>query len=653
MLGSWWDAVPTLLAAAALLLVPGVLVVRAAGLRGVLAAGAAPAVSASVLSVAAVLAGGVGLAWGWPTVAVSIGVAVALALLVRRLPASTREPLDPPPTLGTALGVAAGAVLVLATLGRGIGRPGALSQTYDAVFHLNAVRWVLDHQDGSSLHLAAAGRGSGQPGFYPGAWHDLVALVAKRPGTSTVVDVVGAANLTAMTVAALAWPLGCAALAHVTLGRRWRLAAAVAGVLSAGFTAAPYLLLSFGVLWPNAMAVSLLPGLLALLVRSVEGRGWREGLVLLGALPGLALVHPGGLFAFGVLALPMVALAAAPGVRTAWVRRPRRTAVVLLGVLAAAALAATIVASSPLVRAVSQHDWRARESVAQAAGEVLLNAQLGGPAAWVLSATVVVGAVVAWREPRTRWIVVSHVAGALLFVLAAGSDSRLSQALTGLWYNDSFRLAALAPVTGVALAAAGVLSAADALTRRLPQVTGVARPAAAVLPVAVVLTIVVVGSGGLSWRDHTTRIRLSYSGTAYLGPGERALLQRLANEVPPGAVVAGSPWNGTALSYALADRRSLFPHLVSGWDTDRELVAGHLDQVAQDPRVCPALDRLGVRWVVGGESSFWTRDRRQAKYAGMVDLAGRAGLRAVDRGGRLTLYEVTACGAIDPRGAQL
>jgi hypothetical protein len=440
----------------------------------------------------------------------------------------------------------------------------------------------------------------------------------------------------------------------VTLRRRWPLAAAVAGLLGAGFTAAPYLLLSFGVLWPNAMAVCLLPGLLAVLVGAVEAGAWRERLLLLACLPGLALVHPGGLFALGVLGLPVVGLAAWPLLRDGAARRPRRTMLALAGAGAVVAAAAAVVARSPLVHAVSQSDWRARESVAQAVGEAVLNAQQQGPAAWVLSATVVVGAVAAWRAPRTRWLVVAHVLTALLFVLAAGSDGGLSQTLTGLWYNDSFRLAALAPVTGVALATAGVLAAADAAVRHVPQLAGAARPAAAAaIATVVVLAVVGVASGGLSWRDHTARLRLTYAGTDYLGPGERALLQRLSGEVPPDAVVAGSPWNGAALSYALGDRRSLFPHLVSGWDADRELVAARLDRVGQDPRVCQALDRLGVRWAVGGPSTFWTHDRRQAPYTGMVDLAGRAGLRAVDRGGRLTLYEVTACGADDPRGPQL
>ena len=131
-----------------------------------------------------------------------------------------RPPTAPTAAIGRGLvlaGCRRGRRWSLASLARGIGWPGALSQTYDAVFHLNAVRWVLDHQDGSSLHLAAAGRGSGEPGLLPG----------RRGTTSSPWWRAGPGRPPPWTCRPrptsrrrpprrCAWPLGCAALAHVT-----------------------------------------------------------------------------------------------------------------------------------------------------------------------------------------------------------------------------------------------------------------------------------------------------------------------------------------------------------------------------------------------------------------------------------------------------
>ena len=634
---AWLTVVPGLLLTTALLLVPGLAGLRAAGLRGPSGWGAAPALSLSAVAVGAVLAAAVGLPWGWATASGCVVLGAGLTAAARVLPdaaADERPGSSARAMLGAVAGAAAGGLLVLLAVARGLGSPGALSQTFDAVFHLNAVRWVMDQQDGSSLHLAAAA-GGGRDGFYPAAFHDLAALVATlRPE-----DLPLAVNTVAVAAAAVAWPLGCAALADAVLGRRWAAAPGVAGLLSAGFTAFPYLLLSFGVLWPNALAGSVLPGVLALLVRAVRPGAWRTRVLALGCLPGLALAHPNAVFALLVLAFPLLALTWADRVRGAPPERRTR----LLATAGAAVLllggGAAVLARSATLQAVFGADWPARESVAQATGEVILNAQARGPALWVLSGLTVLGAVAAWRRRDSRWLVPAHLVLAALYVLAAGSDSTLSRVLTGVWYNDSFRLAALVPVTAVALATAGVLAVAGRLAAVAPRA-----PRTAVL--AAVLAVVAVTSGGLSARDHVSRLRPPYASSALVGPAERALLERLPSEVPADAVIVGNPWNGSALSYALGGRRSLFPHLSARvWDADRELVASRLDQVAAGDGVCAALQRLGVRWALGGSSTFWRGDRRQAAYAGLTDLAGRPGLREVDRGGRLTLYEVTACGA--------
>ncbi|HET7476833.1 MAG TPA: DUF6541 family protein [Dermatophilaceae bacterium] len=628
-----------ILVVAALILGPGLLALRAAGTDWLLALGAGPAVSVSAVSVMAVLAPTLGWRWGWPAALAGCAAAVAVTAALRLVPAPERHRAtvlrrQRATLLGAAGGVLAGGAVVLGSIATGLGRPGALSQTYDAVFHLNAIRFILQYGDGSSLHIGAIVTGDGRPAFYPAAFHDLAALAA----TWWPNDLPVAANAVAVAAAVIAWPLGCAALAQVVLGDRYPWMPAVAGLFSAAFTASPYLLLSFGVLWPNALAGCLLPGALALVVHALRTRSLRSAALVGCCLPGLTLAHPNALFALVVLAAPAILLSFSP--RLAWqraARSPGRSAALLAVGLVGTAGVVLVLSRSSLLAAVRGADWPARETVAQAVGEVILSAPNRGPAVWVISGCVIVGAVVAWRVAAARWLVVAHLAVGVLYVLAAGSDSRLAQLLTGIWYNDSFRLAALLPVTAVPLAALGVSALATRLRAgRLAFLpTGV--------PVAVLVVLVLIGSGMLSWRDHVQRLRPPYTSTAYLGPAERQLLQRLPGEVPADGVIAGNPWNGSALAYALGSRRTLFAHLSSGWTPDRHLVASSLDRVAVDPAVCPALARLGVGWAITGRSTFWAGDRRQAAYAGLTDLAGRPGFDLIDHGGRLSLYRVTAC----------
>src|SRR5690606_6387620 len=89
--------------------------------------------------------------------------------------------------------------------------PSGISQTNDAVFHMNAVRFILQTEDASSLHVNAV---VGGRSFYPAAWHALVSLVVLMTGAEISV----AANMLTLVIAGLIWTLGIAWLARAVTG---------------------------------------------------------------------------------------------------------------------------------------------------------------------------------------------------------------------------------------------------------------------------------------------------------------------------------------------------------------------------------------------------------------------------------------------------
>lgn len=623
-MSGWVAAAPVFLIAAAVLWLPGLAVAGGLGLRGLHLWALAPPLSVTLLAVTAVLLGAAGWSWSfWPSL-LSAAVLGVLAVLLPR-PAL-------PPGAGASWPAAAGPVVgglvVLVVAARGLGRPDALSQTFDAVFHLNAVRRGLDTGDVSSLHAGALVRPGATDAFYPAAWHAVAVAVAQLSGASVVVT----ANMASLAVAALVWPAGCVLLVRDVLGARDPATLVGAGLLSAAFVGFPYLLLSFGVLWPNALGTAMLPALVACAcsaARSAAGIPAPRAIAVLAlALPGLGLAHPNAALSLGVIVAPLAALAGADRLRG----RPPRS-LILSGVAATGLAAAGIalLSGSPILRMVRATDWRADETIAQAAGEVLLNAPVRSPASWTLSLLVITGAVVAARSRRTAWLPVAHLLLGLLYVLAAGSDGTVSQTLTGFWYNDAFRLAAVLPVTGVALAVIGVVTAA----RAVPSGSAQARTLA-------VLVAVVVASAGMGAEPNAARVALGYR-DGYLSGAERDFVEALPRWVPPGIVVAGSPWNGSAMVYALADRPVLFPHLMGRWSPDQQLLATRLGRGLQEPAVCAAVHRLRVGFVLDGASVFWPGDGRQVRYSGLSGLAGRTGFEKVASGGRLTLYRVRPC----------
>src|SRR4029079_8156193 len=114
--------------------------------------------------------------------------------------------------------------------------------TWDAVWHANEIRWILDTAQASSTHMGELRNvETHMQLYYPSTFHALAAVLSQ---------LTGAAPTTAYTVsslAAAAWlfPVSAATLTWQLLSRHWGQwrtagAAATAAALSASFTAIPY-----------------------------------------------------------------------------------------------------------------------------------------------------------------------------------------------------------------------------------------------------------------------------------------------------------------------------------------------------------------------------------------------------------------------------
>jgi hypothetical protein len=90
----------------------------------------------------------------------------------------------------------------------------------------------------------------------------------------------------------------------------------------------------------------------------------------------------------------------------------------------------------------------------------------------------------------------------------------------------------------------------------------------------------------------------------------------------------------------------VFPHVNGLWDTDRALLALHLQDIDTDPAVCAALDRLRVRYVLYDPHEFGGGDPSGNHFAG-VHAAVEAGLfTPVASDGGSTLFRIEQCGPL-------
>jgi hypothetical protein len=646
---NWFEAAPIALVTVAWLLVPGLVIGYLAGLRGIAAWATAPVTSIALIAGTAIVAEMTGVDWSvWVVLAVCAVVAAAtaaVALPLRRRAIFTADADPRPVTVAGFAGLVPALLLGAFTVVRSIGPPDALSQTYDALFHYNVLAHIQDSHQASSLTVATFGNADAPGMFYPAAWHDLGSLLMMSTGTGIPV----AANLVSVVAAIVLWPLSCLLLVRQLFGRHTG-ALAVTGVLSMGFAAFPWDLLGFGVLWPNLLGMAMAPAVLALVLTitgwakdDTVGRG-RAWLMLPVVLVATGLTHPNVLFSVAVLSLfPVAAAIGARGLRCHRAGRTWRGVAEFAAFLVVFGLVWFWAATSPAFADVRETYWPPFETPANAVGDVALNATNMRDALWILSAVVIAGIVAAQRF-RVLWLIVAgHAASAFLYVVAASISRPDTRVLTGFWYNDAHRLAAIVPITGVPLAVGGILLIAakigEAKSGRLR-----ALPNAGVAIGLVVLLLVV--TAGLYPTDREKRVSAGYkvSEASQLTTADMArFYARIRDEIPEDALVAGNPFNGSAMLWALADREVLFPHFRTGHSREQTILAGHLDEVGSEPVVCAAVRHLGVDYLLVGASRFRQRDSYWNYYRGLADPGSAPGFELVDTDGENKLYRITEC----------
>src|SRR5262249_22572537 len=152
---------PVALVTIAWLFVPGLFVSYLLGLRGVAAWALAPVTGIALIACAAVLGGFLGIGWsvGFALVVsvVVVAVVAGIAFLLRRRAFLASNPDPRALTLAAGLGILPAIVLGVTTIVESMGAPDALSQTYDAVFHYNALAYINDSHHASSLTMSALG----------------------------------------------------------------------------------------------------------------------------------------------------------------------------------------------------------------------------------------------------------------------------------------------------------------------------------------------------------------------------------------------------------------------------------------------------------------------------------------------------------------
>lgn len=638
-MGDWISAVPSYLVVAAVLIIPGLAVIVAGwGWKSPQRLLLAPAVSTTITAAAASIAPLVGLRWNLLPLALTTMIVVGIALLLRRFAGADRGPAGRRTGLVTVLALAAAAVINAAMFARAFSSPENIAQRFDNIVHLNAIALALRNGSASPFQIGS----TSDIGFYPNAWHALTTIGAELSAASVPVAVNGA-NL---AIVSILWPASTMALAGAFFAQR-RAAFVVAAALSTGFGAFPALFFNWGVLYPNLVGYAMLPAALSVVVTALHERGApslvRSGLLIALLAGGTFLGHPNAFISLLFFAAAVVVTRFAVHAAT---ERTRRSVLAL--VIVAVAFAVAMAGTVAVFRTGAEHSgWSPWQQLSQSLGEGIFAAPRGFTPTILVSVLLVAGFVAVARRPRLLPVLAPFAVAILLFAISSGLriDHPLRQLLTNPWYNDSNRLAALLPLVAIPVATLGALALVDVVRawghrRSLPTWAGVAAAAIAVVAVFSVAT-------GSNVRIALGQVHEAYAYTdssLILSSDERALLERLDEETPPDALIAGSPRTGTSLALAFADRQVTQRHVFGSPSPEMLFLDANLRDIDSNPAVCRAVDQIGVDYVL----DFGTQDvidqSGAAAYSGIQNLTPSAHLVLVDsQGPSARLFRIEGC----------
>jgi hypothetical protein len=643
-----------------LLIAPGTIIARTTQLTWPVAIAVGPALTYGVVALAIIPFGALGIPWnGWTALAALVAVCLVmtgLQLLLARYRDTEAEArgIGGWPALTVAAGVLLGALLIMWAAYRGITHWQSIPSTWDAVWHSNEVRFMLDTGQASSTHMGELRNvETHQALYYPSVFHALVAVFCQLTGAAPTT------GYTLSSVAASVWlfPTSAAMLTWQLLSPRtnqWRTAgvSATAAALSASFTSVPYV--EFGVAaMPNLAAYGVAIPTFVLITSTLRHRDRIPAAVL--ALVGVLSVHLTGGFIVILFLLAWWFL-------DAWWHpvRGRLADVLTLAAVAvptAAILAPQFIGVLKQADIIAGHAFPSFKSVKQGVIDALLlhTRHLNDfPTQYGLLVLVYIGmAILLYKKiwwPPVVWLVLTVAT----IYSGAPFHNPLGAAIEGLstfFYNDPRRLTAVVtmlvtPMAAIALFAAVMLLVAGAkrVTARFKQLPAPvwAAATAGLLVVATVLT------GRHYLYRHLVLFGDKYDSVII---GQRDLMAMAYLAKLPGAhdtLIGDSNIDGTAWVYAVADLHPLWTH----YDFPQQTGPGYYRYIFwssarkgdSDPKVVEAIKALNIRYILTSTPNV----RGFATPDGLVSLEKSKSWMLIYDNGGAKIYEWRGNAAATP-----
>lgn len=548
-----------------------------------------------------------------------------------------------------------------------------LTQSEDNIRHYAYIRSLLNSTDWSTLSVSMYGIGNSQTlspylsqagGFYPLGWHILSAITCTLASANIGVGT----NIVNFTLIGISLPIGSFYLISQVFPNESKLRVSAGSIVSLVLPASPWVLLAVWPLFPNLATMCLVPAAAALFIdATTDSNKYRltkvAGFLL--SCGGLSVTQPNGIFVCAVFLIPYtVWIFSKHGCKTQLANR--------IGIKKAKLVAGSIATLSisliwitlyklPPFQGVVSYYWSPISTIWQSMTDCLFIAYPIQPASVFMALLCATGLLQLLRK-KQYWPIISCLLAIVLYVVAAGfGDNVIKHVLTGFWYTDPYRVAAMLAFCSIPVAYSGftlLLKTFKAIANRFDMGSK-----AYFVGITAVITIFIVFALPSFIIRGVTEITTPYSTMtanmrgftridegAILTESKIEFLNKVATITGPNAIIANTPYDGSCFAKGIANLNLLFCNdenytelTTSSWAID--LRSNLCNYVSSSSTKKNVRDK-GVQYVLSleedeGTMNAWYPAFEQSRWTGILSISkATPGFELILQTGDMALYKI-------------
>lgn len=561
--------------------------------------------------------------------------------------------------------LAASVLLVAVFFTKNLDTAGSFFQAYDNGHHLNKIATFVATGNYSSFgfteYRASLGSVSspylGTGGFYPSAWHGLVAMCCSAMGVEVAVGI----NAVNSALLAVVFPLGMTYFIFSVFKSR-RLAL-IGSVFVLAVSSSVWDFVSFGPLYPMLYAYAFVPTCMGLFISCFEFNGLFGLLGKLGAivLAGITigLAQPSGIFFMAMTLAPYLVD------RIYLMFKEKTDGRVGLYIAGGAAVGASLLwyvcFCLPAFQPTVSFNWPKTESLFQAVIDIVFLSTTNHTIQLGVALLVVVGLIKLWNSRVNRWLVISYGLACLGYFLSVSTEGFLKHLFGGFWYTDPHRLGVNVAILATVIACFGAVCAYQKLVPFIIKhgsANDAKRFALGVMCLYVALIYLpsfelkglLTFNTGFGNYSNTVSQENRIDGSHVLTDEELTFSQNALSKITDSAAVINEPNDGSAFLYSLTGmnvyyRRFSLPSL-EGETKESQVIRNHLSEISCNRDVRSACDKLDLKYVLildlkekDNPHHFWSYFPDQWQGIEAID-DDTPGFKTVLSQGNMRLYEI-------------